>query len=397
MLSRGHFAFINLAHFSVHYLLLIFPTAVLAIHKEWQWSYADTLRLGTAGLVVFALATLPVGWLGDRLPRNWLIGAFFVGGGLACALTGFASDATWLALGLAFIGLFAAIYHPIGIAMVAERTERRGSALAINGVFGNLGLAGATVGTGLIASLYGWRMAFVIPGIVMALTGLAYVAMFGTLHKSATAAAGERTVASQDRSAQIFVVILIAASALFGGFIFNGVTVSLPKVIEERILDHGMELQWVGMLSAIIFAVAAFAQLPTGAALDRFGARPVLLILLTIQCAVMLALANAHGPAVFALFVVLVTALFAEIPVTSWLLARFVAAEWRSRAYALEYVFSLGVSSLVIPVIAILHQGAAGFRSMFLLLAGAAAIIAFVALFLPDTSRRTTASSPAAG
>lgn len=115
-----------------------------------------------------------------------------------------------------------------------------------------------------------------------------------------------------------------------------------------------------------------------------------------LKCAAMLALANAHGIAVFALFIVLVTALFAEIPVTSWLLARFVAVEWRSRAYALEYLFSLGVSSLVIPLIAVLHRGAAGFTSMFLLLAGAAAIIAVVALFLPDTSRRATASSPAA-
>ncbi len=109
MLSRSHFAFINLAHFSVHYLLLIFPTAVLAIQKDWQWSYADTLSLGTAGLVVFALATLPVGWLGDRVRRNWLMAVFFIGGGVACAATGLAPDKTWLVVGIAFIGLFAAI------------------------------------------------------------------------------------------------------------------------------------------------------------------------------------------------------------------------------------------------------------------------------------------------
>ena len=394
MLSRGHFAFINLAHFSVHYLLLIFPTAVLAIQKDWRWSYADTLGLGTAGLVVFALATLPMGWLGDRLPRNWLMAAFFLGGGTACALTGLAPDKTWLMLGLAGIGLFAAIYHPIGLAMIADRPARQGNALAINGVFGNLGLAGATIGTGLIAGYYGWRAAFIVPGIAVALIGLVYLVLFGWAKRPAPQNVVGNFARPQNRPAQVYIVILIATSALFGGFIFNGVTVSLPKVIEERILDHGMELQRVGILSAVIFAMAAFAQLPVGAALDRFGAKPVLLILLTIQCAAMLVLANAQGAVVFVLFIVLVTAMFAELPVTSWLLARFIAAKWRSRAYAMEYVFSLGVSSLIIPLIAALHQGAAGFRSMFMLLAGAAAIVAVVAVFLPDTSRRATLSAP---
>jgi MFS family permease len=394
MLTRSHFMFINLAHFAVHYLLLIFPTAVLAIQKDWRWSYSDTLGLGAAGLVVFALATLPVGWLGDRVPRNRLMAAFFLGGGTACALTGLAPDKTWLTLGLAGIGLFAAIYHPIGLAMIAERPVQQGKALAINGVFGNLGLSGATIGTGLIAGFYGWRAAFVVPGIAVVLAGILYLVLFGKEPKPSSQKIDESSARQQKRSSQFYIVILIAASALFGGFIFNGVTVSLPKVIEERILDDGMELQWVGILSAVIFAVAAFAQLPVGAALDRFGAKPVLLMLLGIQCAVMLALANAHGAAVFTLFLILVTAMFAEIPVTSWLLARFVVARWRSRAYAMEYVFSLGVSSLVIPLIAQLHQGAAGFRSMFMLLAGAAAIVAAVALFLPDTSRRATASLP---
>jgi hypothetical protein len=89
------------------------------------------------------------------------------------------------------------------------------------------------------------------------------------------------------------------------------------------------------------------------------------------------------------LAMILVTAMFAGIPVTSWLLARFVSPAWRARAYSLEYAFSLGVSSLVIPVLAYLHSGPNGFARMFGLLACAAAVVASVAAFLPNMRQKT--------
>lgn len=383
-----HRYFINAAHFIIHYLLLIFPTAALAIQQEWRLSYAETLRLGTAALIVFALATLPVGWLGDRLPRNYLMGAFFVGSGIAAIVTGFASGAVSLVIGLSLIGLFAAIYHPVGLAMISDLSDKQGIALAVNGVWGNLGLAGAAIATGFLTTAFGWRMAFLLPGIVTLAIGCFYLLWFSSRKAAIPPVWQEESYVALSTDGQLRILLLVAAAALFGGFIFNGVTMTMPKVLEERLSDRGVSLQAVGVASAIVFGVAAFSQLPVGRALDRFGARPVLLILLAVQGTVMLALSTSSGITAFALAVLLTTAIFAEIPVTSWLLARFVASQWRARAYSLEYLFSLGVSSAIIPVVAALHAGSGGFDLMFVVLAGAAAVVWCVALLLPTTTTK---------
>ncbi len=78
-----------------------------------------------------------------------------------------------------------------------------------------------------------------------------------------------------------------------------------------------------------------------------------------------------------------VTLMFAGIPITSWLLARYVAAAWRSRAFAFEYVASLGISALVVPAMAVLHRSGYGFDRQYVLFALSAAVVVAAALALP--------------
>ena len=217
--TRRHdrtFLALNLAHFFDHYAILIFPTAVLALQQEWPGGYASLLELGSWTFILFALMTLPAGWLGDRWSQAWMMRTFWLGTGAALILTGIAADRIWLAFGLGLTGLFAAIYHPVATAMVyatADRPSsprpspiragpkahgrdaamsvtasadtgegdagagpgvegRSGRALSINGVFGNLGVAAAALGTAAIAQTLGWRWAFILPGAIMLALGL---------------------------------------------------------------------------------------------------------------------------------------------------------------------------------------------------------------------------------
>ncbi len=64
------------------------------------------------------------------------------------------------------LGVFAAIYHPVGTTMLIAVATRRGKSLAMNGVAGNLGAALAAAGTAAIAAFFGWRAAFIVPGII---------------------------------------------------------------------------------------------------------------------------------------------------------------------------------------------------------------------------------------
>ena len=118
MTRKSGLMYLNIAHFFDHFFLLIFPTAVIAIESDWDLTYGEALALGTYMYVAFAVATLPAGWLGDHLSRSKLISGFFIGCGSASMLTGLASGPLGLAAGLALLGVFTAIYHPVGLAMV---------------------------------------------------------------------------------------------------------------------------------------------------------------------------------------------------------------------------------------------------------------------------------------
>jgi MFS family permease len=214
--------FINLAHFFDHFFLLIFPTAALAIAPEWDMTYAEVLLLGTPLYVAFALGTLPVGWLGDKFDRMNLIILFFIGCGAASLLIAISSGAVMLMVGLGILGLFASIYHPVGLAHVTDIGQRTGRALAINGVFGNMGLAGGAFFTGLVAHFAGWQAAFAVPGVISIAIGVyLFWRHSGGLSQSQAQPNPRRvTVLSNERSRQVLVLGIIQMAARFGGVIF---------------------------------------------------------------------------------------------------------------------------------------------------------------------------------
>ena len=78
-------------------------------------------------------------------------------------------------IGLTLIGLFASIYHPVGISWLVKNSERRGRSLGVSGVFGSLGTAAAASVAGTLAQLVSWRAAFIVPGVVVIGLGVAFL------------------------------------------------------------------------------------------------------------------------------------------------------------------------------------------------------------------------------
>jgi MFS family permease len=383
MAPRLPLLFLNVAHFCTHYFLLVFPTAVLAIHREWGMPYGEALALGTATFVAVAIGTLPAGWLGDRWRRSHLIVIFFIGLGSSSILAGLSQGPVLLTAGLALIGLFAAIYHPVAIAAVVQLAEGRGWELAVNGVFGNLGFAGAAVATGLLTEAFGWRAAFILPGIVAILLGLTAIVWMGRTVD--VVAPTSRAVVDERARSNVYlrIAIFVGVAALFGGLIFNGVTVALPKLFEDRLGSWSGDIAQVGALAAVAFAVAALAQLPTGRLLDRFGAKPVAMTILALQVPLLALAGQAVGPGLMAVAIGMLLLVFGEIPITDWLIGRYVAGRWQSRVLAISYLGSLGVSAIAVPGISVLYERTGGFAWMFALLALCAAATLGAAVWLP--------------
>ena len=83
-------------------------------------SYSELIALSTASFVAFGVFSLPAGWLADRWSRRNMMAAFYVGCGLSLAGAALAPNLIALAAALFALGVFAAIYHPVGMAMLID-------------------------------------------------------------------------------------------------------------------------------------------------------------------------------------------------------------------------------------------------------------------------------------
>ena len=231
-----------------------------------------------------------------------MIAIFFLGIGASSILTAFAGSPIEIALGLTAIGLFAAIYHPVGLALVIQGRERTGVPLAINGIFGNLGVASAALLTGYLIDTAGWRSAFVLPGAVSIGIGGGYAAFLWSGRRSRTdrGGAGERgpdggaakTAApgggrdgpppvERGTFARVLAVILFTTAV--GGLVFQSTTFALPKVFDERLTGLAGSATAIGGYAFAVITVAAFAQLVVGYLVDRHSLRTVFAFVAALQ------------------------------------------------------------------------------------------------------------------
>ena len=139
--SRNVIRYINAAHVIDHMFMLIFPAAVLGMTQVFALDYAAMIGLSLGGFIAFGACSLPAGWLGDRWSRRQMMLLFFFGIGASAIFTGLSSTPAMLVLGLTLVGVFAAIYHPVGTAMLVAYAQNRGREIGINGMWGNLGVA----------------------------------------------------------------------------------------------------------------------------------------------------------------------------------------------------------------------------------------------------------------
>jgi MFS family permease len=386
--------FINLGHFLDHLVMLVFPAVVVALGREWGRPYSELLPLALGGFIAFGAFALPAGWLADHWSRYKMMAVFFFGIGASMLLTAMARSPWQIGAGLTLVGVFAAIYHPVGIAMLVAAPEKMGRALGWNGLWGNLGLAAAALVAGALMDLWGWRAAFFVPGAFCLLAGIAFFRLVpdpGPVQKKS------RTIGLHiDRAtmARVFAVLLIATAC--GGVIFNSTTVAMPKVFDERLAALAQTSFGIGALVAFVYALAALAQLAMGSLIDRFELRKLMIGIALIQIPLLALAANVEGWAMLAAALAMMLAVFGQIPLNDVIVGKYVADEYRARVLSVRYVVSLGVAAVAVPLIAVLHRTQGGFRNVFLVLAALAAGMLLASLFFPSRRTITQAQSAAA-
>ncbi|CAM5181581.1 MFS transporter [Bosea thiooxidans] len=379
-LSRRTITFVNIAHALDHFVLLVYPTAVIAMAPQLGLPYASLIGLSTGAFVAFGLFSLPMGWLSERLGRRNLLAIFFLGCGVALLGLSAASTPPVLAGWLLVLGIFSAIYHPIGSAMLVSHTARLGRDLGWNGVWGNLGAGFASGVTALIAAWAGWRAAFAAPGVVCLIAGAMFLAMVPGDGDARAANKGAAETLPVTRPLVLLGIFAVAIVA--GGMTFNVTTIALPKVLDER-LGLGLPLSLTGPLATAVFVFGAMTQLLMGRLVDRFTLPAIFAGLAMLQpLGLGLAAASTGVPLLVGLILAM-AAIYGQVVVNDAMVARYVPASHRARAYSVRYFLGFTASGLAVPLIALAH-GRGGFPAV-LWSAGAFGAVVFgcaVAFFL---------------
>ena len=387
-LSRRTLRFVNVAHALDHFVLLIYPTAVIAIAAQTGLSYGELIGLATGAFVAFGLCSLPMGWLADRFGRRNLLAVFFFGYGLSCLGVASAASPTAFAVWLCVLGLASAIYHPVGSTMLVTHARRLGRDLGVNGVWGNVGAATASGVTALLASGFGWQAAFLVPSLFCLACAAAFVAMVPGDGEGTGGRAGGAPLIAVARPLPLLVVFAFAIIA--GGMTFNITTIALPKVVDERV-GAGLPLTLIGSVATLVFAFGALTQLAMGRLIDRYSL-PTLFLALSVLQPLGLGLAAAStGLPLLAGLVLTMAALYGQVVINDAMVARYVPAAYRARAYSVRYFLGFTVSGFVVPMIAVLHdRGGFGLVLGIAAAFGAvivAAALGFFALTRGDASR----------
>lgn len=387
--SQIRFLFLNVGHFLDHLFVLVFATvAALRLTTEWGLSYGALVPYATPSFIAFGLCAIPAGWLADKWSREGMMVIFFIGIGASSLLAGLADSPVQIAICLTLVGIFAAIYHPVGLAMVVQGRSRTGVALAINGVFGNMGVASAALLSGFLIDASGWRSAYFIPGIVSIVIGGLYLAFVRSDRSAAAADLAAATAAtktdsqpiSKSRLLRIFGIIFFTTA--IGGLVFQSTTFSLPKIFDERLTDLAGTATLVGWYAFVVFSVAALAQLVVGHLLDTHSLRTVFAVVAVLQASFFVIMTHLDGVASLLVAIGFMLAVFGQIPINDVLVGRIARSEWRSRAFALRYIVTFTVSASAVPLIAWIHT-VWGFSVLFRLLAAAAVLIFLAVLLLP--------------
>jgi MFS family permease len=392
--SRGMSLYLNLGHTLDHLLMLIFPTVVLAMGEELGGGYADLLPLSLGGFIAFGAFSIPAGWLADRWSRFGMMVVFFFGIGAAGILTGFATGRLQIALGLTLIGVFAAIYHPVGIAMLVAGRDNVGRVLGVNGVFGNVGVAFSALMAGALADTVGWRAAFIVPGAIALAVGVAF-AFFGR-EAPGTVPARRSDARRLPRAdlARVFAILTVATAC--GGVIFNATTISMPKVFDERLSALTHSTFGIGVLVCGVYLLAAMAQLCVGWWLDRRSLKSVFVPVVALQVPLLLLAGTTENALMLLVAVAMMFFVFGQIPINDAMVARYTAEAWRARAYAVRYVVSFTASALAVPLVASLYGSSGNFRLLYFVLGSLALATFAAALLFPAEEGKAAARELAA-
>ncbi len=381
--ARPSLVFCCLGHAYMHLLVALYVTIVLALETAWNLPYDELISLWTVGALLVGAGAPIAGWLGDRWSAARMMILFFAGTGTATVLAGLARSPIELMVALSALGLFASIYHPVGMAWVVRNAVNRGKAMGVFGVFGSLGVAGAAITAGTLIDTIHWRAAFIVPGVVSLATGIAlWICLrLGLVLDTKIDRKPEPAASRQDILRAFFV---LSVTVFLGGLIYHSTQVAMPKFFAERVRDLvGDGVFGIGTLVTVVYLIGAATQMVGGHLADRYPLKPVYIGAYVVQVPLLFLAAGLAGLPLLPVALAMVIFNLVSLPAENCLIARYTPGRWRGTAFGAKFILSLGVAPIAVQLVALLYEWSGGFYWLFATLAAMAVGVILSALMLP--------------
>jgi MFS family permease len=385
---------LNAGHALDHLFLLIFATAVGAIAADWNMAWQDLMPYTVGAFFMFGVGSLPAGRLGDLWGRRAMMIVFFVGIGGAAMLVALTTGVWSLAAALTVMGVFSSIYHPVGIPMIVQRSSNPGFTIGVNGLAGNLGIAGAAALTGVLVQHVGWRAAFAVPGAVAIGCGMLFAMLVP--REDVPPARRPRTQVDLPRSVMARVLTVMTLAAISSSLIFNFTTNGNGQLLAERLQGLVDDPATLGVLLAAVYTIASLAQLVVGRLIDRYPLKWIYLPIVASQVPLFLLASHASGWLLYAAMLGFMLVVFGAIPFVDAMIVQYVDDRMRSRVSGIRLAVAFGVSSLAVYLLGPTVK-AAGFTTllsaMAVISACTTACVAMLPGRVPSGARRVAAAA----
>ena len=181
-------------------------------------------------------------------------------------------------------------------------------------------------------------------------------------------------------------------TAITGGLAFNLTTNGNGQLLAERLRGLVQDPAMLGGLLAGVYAVSSLAQVVVGRLLDRVPLKRLQMGIVLAQAPLLALASQAQGWWLYAALLGVMVLIFGAIPFTDAVIVRYVDDRYRSRVAGLRLALSLGFSSAAVWALGPVVK-AAGFDTLYLVMAGIALCTAAALSAFPSEGAPATASA----
>ncbi|MEE8346357.1 MAG: MFS transporter [Dehalococcoidia bacterium] len=333
------------AHALIHVVELTYPALLTRIEADFG---VRAVILGAIASVfgwAFGGSAIPAGFLTDRLGSRRVLLYAFTGATVSLVLVGLSPNEWFLAGTLALLGFSVGLYHPAGLALMAQGVRQRGLALGFHGVAGNVGQALAPALAIGLAILVDWRLAyFVLAGaaavmaVVLSVTTLPLrgdAEVLVTDGETPQKASGGATRPSR----QLLMPLLLVYSAfVLSGIVYRGVITFLPRHLEE-LVDEDLG----GVFATVALLMGAVGQLVGGSLSQRVRLERLAPFLAMLAVPALVLTGIVSGAFLVVAASVFIFFYFANQPVFTGLIADYAPVGALGRSYGVSFFAGFGL------------------------------------------------------